>query len=278
MVMRLRFGISRPCQRASHIASSSRRPRLPGGFVSTSCLRAAASAARASPSGKSRQKLRISSRLSNCMRFPCRMCRYKPFPFEFSTMNEWLDDLRTAVGLLTPLPIPDRESATPADLARAQRVFPLVGAAIGAAIGLVCLGMRVIGVPDLAAAALALGAGALLTGALHEDGLADVADGFGGSRDRQAKLEIMRDSPLGTSRALVLMVSFVAKLSALAALPDAAIVRSLIATHALARAVLPAMSMRLAYARNDGLAANAGRPYSAAVGVAGSFALCLVLF
>ena len=70
--------------------------------------------------------------------------------------------------------------------------------------------------PDLAAAALALGAGAILTGALHEDGLADVADGFGGGRDRAAKLEIMRDSRLGTYGALILLVSFAAKLSALA--------------------------------------------------------------
>ena len=192
-------------------------------------------------------------------------------------MNEWLDDLRTAVTFLTRLPIPHPESAPLADFARAQRVFPLVGAAIGAAIGLVCLGMRVIGVPDLAAAALALGAGTLLTGALHEDGLADVADGFGGGRDRGAKLEIMRDSRLGTYGALILMVSFVAKISAVAALPDAAIVQCLIAAHALARAVLPAMSNNLPYARADGLAANAGRPDAATVGFAGAFALVVTL-
>jgi cobalamin synthase len=103
----------------------------------------------------------------------------------------------------------------------------------------------VIGLPDLAAAALALGASAILTGALHEDGLADVADGFGGGRDPAAKLEIMRDSRLGTYGALILMVSFVAKLSALAALPDAVVVQSLIATHALARGVLPMMAASL---------------------------------
>src|SRR5258708_12876000 len=178
MVTRSSFGISRPCQRASHVASASRRPRLPGGLVSACCRSAAASAARASPPGKSRQKLRISSRLSNCMRFPCRACRYGAIPYEFSIMNEWLADLRTAVACLTRLPIPHPESPTSADFARAQRVFPLVGAAIGAAGGLICLGMRIVGVPDLAAAALALGAGALLTGALHEDGLADGAAGF----------------------------------------------------------------------------------------------------
>src|ERR1700676_4364078 len=192
-------------------------------------------------------------------------------------MNEWLDDLRTAVTFLTRLPIPHPESAPLADFARAQRVFPLVGAAIGAAIGLVCLGMRVIGVPDLAAAALALGAGAMLTGALHEDGLADVADGFGGGRDAATKLEIMRDSRLGTYGALILLVSFVAKAAALAALPDGFVVQSLIAAHALARGVLPAMAMRLPYARKDGLAANAGRPDLATAAMAGVFALVIAL-
>ena len=194
-------------------------------------------------------------------------------------MNDWLDDLRTAVAFLTrlPLPLPHPMGPMAANFVRAQRTFPLVGAAIGGVVGIVCLGMRTIGVPDLAAAALALGASAILTGALHEDGLADVADGFGGGRDPAAKLEIMRDSRLGTYGALILMVSFATKLSALAALPDAVVVQGLIAAHALARGVLPAMSMSLAYARKDGLAANAGRPDLATAAMAGVFALVIAL-
>jgi adenosylcobinamide-GDP ribazoletransferase len=73
------------------------------------------------------------------------------------------------------------------------------------------------------------------------------------------------------------MVSFAAKISALAALPDGFLVQSLIAVHALARAVLPAMSNKLPYARTDGLAANAGRPDAATVGFAGAFALVVTL-
>ena len=89
---------------------------------------------------------------------------------------------------------------------RAHRMFPVVGALIGAAVGLLCLGLRSIGVPDLAAAALALGASAIMTGALHEDGLADVADGFGGGRDsrieagdhaRQPARHLWRHDPAG---------------------------------------------------------------------------------
>ena len=192
-------------------------------------------------------------------------------------MNDWLDDLRTAVAFLTRLPMPHPQGAMPANFVRAHRMFPLVGAAIGGAVGLLYLGMRIMGLPDLAAAALALGASAILTGALHEDGLADVADGFGGGRDPAAKLEIMRDSRLGTYGALILLVSFVTKLSALAALPDGIVVQSLIAARALARGVLPVMAMSLPYARKDGLAANAGRPDLATAATAGALALIIAL-
>lgn len=192
-------------------------------------------------------------------------------------MNDWLDDLRTAVAFLTRLPMPHPDGAVPQNFVRAHRMFPLVGAAIGGAVGLLCLALRGLGLPDLAAGALALGASALLTGALHEDGLADVADGFGGGRDPAAKLEIMRDSRLGTYGALILMVSFVAKVSSLAALPDGHVVGGLIAAHALARGVLPFMAMSLPYARKDGLAANAGRPDTATAVTAGAIALIIAM-
>jgi adenosylcobinamide-GDP ribazoletransferase len=107
-------------------------------------------------------------------------------------MNEWLDDLKTAIAFLTRLPMPHPDGSMPANFVRAHRMFPVVGAGIGGAVGLVCLALRLVHVPGLAAAALALGAGAILTGALQEDGLADVGDGFGGGRDVAAKLEIMR--------------------------------------------------------------------------------------
>jgi len=192
-------------------------------------------------------------------------------------MNEWLDDFKTAVAFLTRWPMPHPQGAMPVNFVRAHRMFPVVGALIGAAVGLICLGLRYLGVPDLAAAALALGASAILTGALHEDGLADVADGFGGGRDRAAKLEIMRDSRLGTYGALILLVSFAAKSSALAAIPDGYVVPALIAAHALARGILPFMSLNLPYARNDGLARNAGQPDLSTAGFAIIFALLLAL-
>jgi adenosylcobinamide-GDP ribazoletransferase len=178
-------------------------------------------------------------------------------------MKGWLHDLRAAVAFLTRIPMPHPDGAMPPNFSRAHRFFPLVGALIGAFTGLVFLGLLALSLPKLAAAALALGASAILTGALHEDGLADVADGFGGGRDKAAKLEIMRDSRLGTYGALILLVSFAAKLAALAALPTTAVLPALVSAHALARCVLPVMVMKMPLARAEGLAATAGKPDAA---------------
>jgi adenosylcobinamide-GDP ribazoletransferase len=175
-------------------------------------------------------------------------------------LRGWADDVALAVALLTRVPIPHPKGFVPEALARAQRAFPLVGAMIGVVVGLVDRSLLAMGVPALAAAALALGAGAALTGALHEDGLADLADGFGGGRDRVAKLSIMRDSRLGTYGAMVLLVGFSARLSALASLPVAAIVPNLVVAHALARAAIPVLAARMPFARDDGLGKSAGRP------------------
>ena len=87
----------------------------------------------------------------------------------------------------------------------------------------------------------------------------------------------MRDSRLGTYGALILLVSFAAKLSALAALPDAQVVYGLIAAHALARGALPVISRNLPYARKDGLAANAGQPDPAVAMVAIVIAMIIAL-
>jgi adenosylcobinamide-GDP ribazoletransferase len=190
-------------------------------------------------------------------------------------MKDWLYDLRTAVAFLTRLPMPHPHGAAPANFIRAVRLFPLVGAAIGGSIGVLCVALRAAGMPALAAAALAIGAGAFLTGALHEDGLADVADGFGGGKDRSAKLEIMRDSRLGTYGTLILLVAFSAKVSAIAAVRDDVVVRALIAAHVLSRAVLPFMSLTVGYARKDGLAVTAGRPELSTAATAGGIALII---
>jgi adenosylcobinamide-GDP ribazoletransferase len=189
------------------------------------------------------------------------------------SVTNWFDDLRVAIGFLTCVPV--GRPVKPPDIARAYRLFPLVGAGIGCVVALVYLGLLRIDLPVMGAATLALGAGILLTGSLHEDGLADLADGFGGGADKAAKLAIMRDSRLGTYGALILVFSFAARLSALAALPHAAILPSLVAAHALARGALAPFAAMMPYARSDGLAVAAGRPRPAAAVVAVILALAV---
>jgi len=183
-------------------------------------------------------------------------------------IRDWADDISLAIGLLTRVPVPHPVNATPDGLARAQRAFPLVGAMIGLFVGLVDRCLLATGVPSLAAAALALGASAALTGALHEDGLADVGDGFGGGRDRAAKLAIMRDSRLGTYGMMVLLVGFVARAAALASLPLAAVIPALVVAHALGRAVIPMLAANMPFARDDGLGKSVGRPDMASAAAA----------
>jgi adenosylcobinamide-GDP ribazoletransferase len=192
-------------------------------------------------------------------------------------VRDWVNDIGLAVGLLTRVPMPHPVGAMPESLARAQRAFPLVGAMIGLIVGLVDRCLLAIGVPSLAAAALALGASAALTGALHEDGLADVGDGFGGGRDRTAKLSIMRDSRLGTYGMIVLLVGFVARASALASLPLATIIPALIVAHALGRAIIPVLAANMPFARDDGLGTSAGRPDAASAITAVIFGIVIAL-
>jgi adenosylcobinamide-GDP ribazoletransferase len=175
--------------------------------------------------------------------------------------------LIVAAGFLTRLPLP----ALPADpplppdaLARAMSCFPLVGAAIGTAGGLVLLLAGWLGIPVSVAVLMAHAAIVWLTGALHEDGLADVADGFGGGADRDAKLAIMRDSRIGSYGVLALVAGFALKAAALIAIAQAAgawvAIAALVAAAAWSRAVFAPLMRWLPPARADGVAAGAGMP------------------
>ena len=109
------------------------------------------------------------------------------------------------------------------------------------------------------AAVLAVGAGALATGALHEDGLADMADGFGGGSTRERKLAIMRDSRIGVYGVIVLVVVLAAKVGAIADLEGTGLViAAMVAAAGVSRAAMPAVMLWLDPARAEGLAADAG--------------------
>lgn len=109
---------------------------------------------------------------------------------------------------------------TPGQLAAAMWLFPLVGFAIGGT-GAIVLGLLAwAGVPAAVAATLAIGAIIALTGALHEDGLADIADGFGGGTDKDSKIRIMRDSRIGTYGVVAVAIVLIAKITALSAIAE----------------------------------------------------------
>ncbi|HUO53778.1 MAG TPA: adenosylcobinamide-GDP ribazoletransferase [Rhodoblastus sp.] len=171
-------------------------------------------------------------------------------------MRELLGDLAGALGFFSRLPIP----APQGDFARSLRMAPLAGALLGLLGGLVFVAALALRLPAGAAALLTLGFGALLTGGLHEDGLADVADGFGGGFSRERKLEIMKDSRIGAFGASALIVSFGLRASALVVLAGApaAALLVLAGVGALSRAAALAPLAFLPAARGDGAGRAAG--------------------
>jgi adenosylcobinamide-GDP ribazoletransferase len=170
-------------------------------------------------------------------------------------------DCKVALAFLTRVPVPGGEWRA-ADLAASVPWFPLIGALIGLAGALVYGCAHWLGLPPLPAAAITIGATIWLTGALHEDGLADVADGFGGGRTRDDKLRIMRDSRIGSYGTLALVLAVLARAGAIAALAEpAAVAAAMVSAGAVSRAALPAVMAALPTARAVGLAAGAGRPH-----------------
>ena len=170
-------------------------------------------------------------------------------------------ELKTGLAFLTRLPLAAQAPANGADLARASWTFPVIGAGIGAAAALVYWIAHGLGLGPFISAALAVGATLLITGCLHEDGLADTADGFGGGATAERKLEIMRDSRIGTYGVLALILSLLLRIGAVASLADPALAAlALIAAQAGARATLPSFMRRVPRARADGLSAGAGIP------------------
>jgi adenosylcobinamide-GDP ribazoletransferase len=171
-------------------------------------------------------------------------------------------DCKVALGFLTRLPVRERRAWHDVDLAASVPLFPVVGALIGLAGGVGYALAAWLGLPPWPAAAVALATTIWLTGALHEDGLADVADGFGGGRTREDKLRIMRDPRVGSYGALALVLGLLARAGVLAALAAPwAVGAALVAAGAASRAALPAVMAILPSARTDGLAAAAGRPH-----------------
>lgn len=181
---------------------------------------------------------------------------------------------RAAVGLLTRVPSrsgPETESAIP--------WLPVVGLLIGAAVAGVYAALRD-AITPLAAGAVAIGGGALLTGGFHEDGLADTADAFGAGVSRERRLQILKDPHHGTFGVLALAFTVATRIAALAALDRWGALAALPAAHALSRAAPAIQLWLLPAATADGLGATYSQPagcrralFSAAAGGIAAVAL-----
>jgi adenosylcobinamide-GDP ribazoletransferase len=181
-----------------------------------------------------------------------------------------LDDLRASLAFLTIIPgsaLGEAAGAKP-DFKRGAQIFPIVGALIGLAGGAVLVLAVALDVPPVVSAALAVTAIVLLTGALHEDGLADTADGFGGGATSERKLEIMDDSAVGAYGATALVLALLLRVVTLAALVPSGGVRAaavLLAAEAASRAAMVRLWHELPAARLGGMAEGTGPPDSQAM-------------
>ncbi|MBV9653914.1 MAG: adenosylcobinamide-GDP ribazoletransferase [Acetobacteraceae bacterium] len=176
--------------------------------------------------------------------------------------------------LLTRVPLPRRfvPGVLPSP-ARSVWCFPLVGALTGAGAGAIYAACDQLGMPPLLAALWTVAAQLLITGALHEDGLADTADGFGGGHSREQKLAIMRDSRIGSYGVLALILSLAIRVAAIGAIGDgASVLGAMTAAGALGRGAIIVVLARIRPARPDGLASSLGDPPAAVLATGAALA------
>jgi adenosylcobinamide-GDP ribazoletransferase len=172
--------------------------------------------------------------------------------------SEILRDVRINLVFFSRLPVP-RGDLDGARLAGAIWAAPVAGWAVALAGAAAFAIAHALGLDAAPAAALAIAATMLVTGGLHEDGLSDTADGFGGGRTRERALEIMRDSRIGSFGAATLVLSILLRWTALAEFSSPpAVLAALIAAHGASRALLPSFMRLLPNARTDGLSAGTG--------------------
>jgi len=168
-------------------------------------------------------------------------------------------DIATSFSLLSRLPVGvdfDRAAQRGASAAWA---YPLVGLALGLASGVLGWGLLSLAVaPGMTAVAI-IAFQVILTGALHEDGLSDMADGLGGS-SREKRLVIMKDSRIGAFGAIALVLALLARHSGIAGLGSADLILALGALGAGSRALMVAVMAGLPAARTSGMSASTGQP------------------
>lgn len=172
------------------------------------------------------------------------------------TGHAWLWDLPAAAVLLTRLPLPPPPQHAFARPAYAVWAYPVIGLILGLIVGLLGWVCTALGLSAPITAGLILGTLILLTGAMHEDGLADMADGIWGGHDTARRLEIMKDSRIGAYGVLVLIVAMGLRWLGLADVTWPSIVTALVVS----RAMMPPLMLALPPARSTGLSHSVGAP------------------
>jgi len=157
----------------------------------------------------------------------------------------------TALQFFTRLPVPRWVGFDAAWLQHATRYFPAVGLVVALACAAV-YGLSALLLPQLVAVLLSTAAGIYLTGAFHEDGFADVCDGFGGGMQATRVLEIMRDSRVGAYGVIGVVLLLALKLATLASLPAWQVAPALLLAHPVSRCLAAGLIWRMDYVREEG--------------------------
>ena len=182
-------------------------------------------------------------------------------------------DLAAALGLLSRLPLPVDAGRAQARGAAAAWAYPVAGFVIAVAQALAGAVALALGLGPGISAGIVLAAGALLTGAMHEDGLADTADGLWGGWTRDRRLEIMKDSRIGVYGVLALVLSVLLRWQALSLVIAGGLLwPALIAAGMLGRAAMVVLMGALPLARPGGLSRSVGQPGRATVALAAALA------
>lgn len=170
----------------------------------------------------------------------------------------------SALGYFTRCPVPDWVGHSPDGLARAARYLPAIGLLVGGFGALVFWLAQAIW-SQAVAVLLSMAATIALTGAFHEDGMADTADGLGGGWDKAKILAIMKDSRVGSYGVIAIVLALLGKYTLLISLPAEQVGLALIAGHALSRVCAVSLMAFMDYARDD--AASKSRPVAGRLGI-----------
>ncbi len=171
------------------------------------------------------------------------------------------NDLKMALSLLTRLPVPQADwSDADRSAAQAAWAYPVAGLVVAVLASVLAMSALWLGIPAPVAALILLASLVMSTGAMHEDGLADCADGFWGGWDKPRRLEIMKDSAIGTYGVLALILVTGVRWTLYTSLIANGAVWALLLAPIVSRAAMVHVMHALPHAREGGLSSKTGRP------------------